>query len=81
MEGDEAAGGLRYMHPEHQANARVLPADVRLAVPLLDVGIAQLEDPSAVDPVGGGQDGHARRTLVFLQCKSVSLLLFLLWLI
>ena len=51
MEGDEAAGGLRYMHPEHQANARVLPADVRLPLPQLDVRVAELEDAGAVDTV------------------------------
>ena len=74
LEGDKAARGLWYVHPKHQANARVLPADVRLAVPLLNVGVPQLEDPSAVDPVGGGEDGHARQTSVFSKFKSLLLL-------
>lgn len=37
------------MHPEHQPHPRVLPADVRLTFPQLNVGISQLQDPGTVD--------------------------------
>lgn len=40
---------LRYVHTKHKADAGVLPADVRLALPQLDVGVPELQDPGAVD--------------------------------
>ena len=43
--------GLRDVHPEHQAHAGVLPPDVRLPFPQLDVGVPELQDPGTVDSV------------------------------
>lgn len=40
------------MNPKHQADARVLPPDVRLAVPQFDVGVSQLQDSYTVNPGG-----------------------------
>lgn len=53
LERDGLSSWLRYVHTEHEANAGVLPTDVRLALPQLDVGVPQLQDPYAVDSVRG----------------------------
>lgn len=45
------------MHPEHHPHSRVLAPDVGLPLPQLDVRIAQLENPGAVDAVVGGSRG------------------------
>lgn len=42
------------MHAEHQAHSRVLPADVCLALPQLDVGVSKLQDAGAVDAAQRG---------------------------
>lgn len=42
---------LRYVHAKHKANAGVFPTDVCLALPQLDVGVPELQDPSTVDSV------------------------------
>lgn len=42
---------LRDGDPEHNSHPGVLPPDVRLALPELDVGVPQLQDPGAVDAV------------------------------
>lgn len=57
LEGDVLSSWLRDVHAEHQANARVLPTHVRLALPQLDVGVPELQDPDAVDSVKGGGGG------------------------
>lgn len=49
LQGQRAAAGLRNVHPEHQPDACVLPADVRLPLPQLYVRIAQLQDAGAVN--------------------------------
>ena len=41
------------MNPENHPHARVLAPDVRLPLPQLDVRVPQLQDPGAVDSVGG----------------------------
>lgn len=51
LEGDVLSCGLRYVHAEHQADAGVFAADVGLALPQLDVGVPELQDPGAVDSV------------------------------
>lgn len=53
LEGDGLSSWLRNVHAEHQANTRVLPAHVRLALPQLDVGVPELQDPDTVDSAGG----------------------------
>lgn len=42
------------MHPEDQPHPRVLPPDVRLPLPQLNVSIPQLQDPRTVNAGGGG---------------------------
>lgn len=37
------------MHTKHKTNSGVFPTDVGLALPQLDVGIPELQDPSTVD--------------------------------
>lgn len=54
LEGDVLSSGLRNVHTEHQANTRVLPAHVRLALPQLDVCVPELQDPDTVDSGRGG---------------------------
>lgn len=54
LEGDVLSSWLRNVHTEHQANTRVLPAHIRLALPQLDVGVPELQDPDTVDSVRGG---------------------------
>lgn len=49
LQGDDPAAGLGDVHAEHQPHTRVLPPDVRLAFPQLDVRVPQLQDPRAVD--------------------------------
>lgn len=39
------------MGTKHQADTSVLPADVRLPFPQLNVGVSQFEDAGAVDPI------------------------------
>lgn len=51
LEGDVLSSRLRYVHTEHEANSGVFPPDVRLALPQLDVGVPELQDPSTVDSV------------------------------
>jgi len=53
LERDVLSSGLRYVHAEHKTDAGVFPTDVRLALPQLDVGVPELQDPSAVDSVRG----------------------------
>lgn len=43
------SSGLRYVHAKHKSHSGVFPTDVRLALPQLDVGVPELQDPSAVD--------------------------------
>lgn len=57
LERDVLSTRLRYVHAEHKANAGVFPADVRLSLPQLDVGVPELQDPGAVDSVSGGRGG------------------------
>lgn len=49
LQGHDPAAGLGDVHAEHQAHPRVLAADVGLALAQLDVRVAQLQDPRAVD--------------------------------
>lgn len=49
LQGDVLSSGLRYVHAEHESNSGVFPTDVRLALPQLDVGVPELQDPGAVD--------------------------------
>lgn len=51
LERDVLSSRLRYVHTEHKTNARVFPPDVGLALPQLDVGVPELQDPSTVDSV------------------------------
>lgn len=44
------AAGLRYVHAEHKTNSGVFPTHVRLALPQLNVGVPELQDPGTVDP-------------------------------
>lgn len=37
------------MHTEHKTNSGVFPTDVCLALPQLDVGVSEFQDPSTVD--------------------------------
>lgn len=55
LERDVLSSRLRYVHTEHKANAGVFPTDVRLALPQLDVGVPELQDPSTVDSVRGDE--------------------------
>lgn len=52
LQGDDPAAGLGDVHPEHEPHPRVLPADVRLALAQLDVGVAEFQDPRTVDAAG-----------------------------
>lgn len=54
LEGDVLSSWLRNVHTEHQTDTRVLPTDVRLALPQLDVGVPELQDPDTVDSVREG---------------------------
>ena len=54
LQGDGAPVGLGDVHAEHHPHTRVLAADVRLSLAQLDVRVAQLQDPRAVDSVGEG---------------------------
>lgn len=54
LEGDVLSSWLRNVHTEHQTDTRVLPTDVRLALPQLDVGVPELQDPDTVDSVRVG---------------------------
>ena len=49
LQGDDPPTGLWNVHSEHQPHPRVLPADVRLPFPQLDVGVPKLQDPRAID--------------------------------
>lgn len=49
LQGHDPATGLGDVHAEDEAHARVLAADVGLALAQLDVRVAQLQDPRAVD--------------------------------
>jgi len=49
LQGQHLPAGLGDVHPEHHPHTRVLPADVRLALPQLDVRVAELQDARAVD--------------------------------
>lgn len=40
------------MHPEHQPHPCVLPPDVRLAFPQLNVRVPKLQDPRTVNAAG-----------------------------
>lgn len=51
LERDVLSSRLRYVHTEHKTNAGVFPTDVCLALPQLDVGVPELQDPGAVDSV------------------------------
>lgn len=85
LEGDVLPSWLRNVHTEHQTDTRVLPADVRLALPQLDVGVPELQDPDTVDSerVGGthicvkGQrrrgDSRRVRPAAFSHCFHVVL--------
>lgn len=55
LERDVLSSRLRYVHAEHKADAGVFPADVCLALPQLDVGVPELQDPGAVDSVRTGE--------------------------
>lgn len=52
LQGDDPSAGLRNVHPENQPHPCVLPADVRLPLPQLDVSISELQDPRTVDAAG-----------------------------
>lgn len=49
LERDMLSSGLRYVHAKHKSDSGVFPTDVRLALPQLDVGVPELQDPSTVD--------------------------------
>lgn len=51
LERDVLSSGLRYVHTKHETNTGVFPTDVRLALPQLDVGVPELQDPGTVDSV------------------------------
>ena len=51
LQRQHLAVGLGDVHPEHHPDPRVLPADVRLPLPELDVRVAELQDAGAVDAV------------------------------
>lgn len=51
LERDVLPSRLRYVHTKHKTNAGVFPTDVSLALPQLDVGVPELQDPSTVDSV------------------------------
>lgn len=51
LERDVLSSRLRYVHTEHKTNTGVFPTDVCLALPQLDVGVPELQDPSTVDSV------------------------------
>lgn len=51
LERDVLSSRLRYVHTKHKTNAGVFPTDVCLALPQLDVGVPELQDPGAVDSV------------------------------
>lgn len=55
LERDVLSSWLRYVHTKHQTNAGVFPTDVCLALPQLDVGVPELQDPGAVDSVRRGK--------------------------
>lgn len=52
LEGDMLSSWLRYVHTKHQADSGVFPTHVCLALPQLNVGISELQDPGAVNSVG-----------------------------
>ena len=56
LQGDVLSSGLRYVHAEHEANPGVFPPDVRLALPQLDVGVPELQDPGTVDSAVEGAE-------------------------
>ena len=49
LERQRPASGLVEVHAEHHTHTRVLPSDVRLALPKFDVRITKLQDSGAVD--------------------------------
>lgn len=49
LERDVLSSRLRYVHTKHKTNTGVFPANVCLALPQLDVGVSELQDPSAVN--------------------------------
>lgn len=51
LQRDVLPSRLRYVHTKHQSHSGVFPADVRLTLPQLDVGVPELQDPGAVDSV------------------------------
>lgn len=67
LEGDVLSSWLRNVHTEHQTDTRVLPADVRLALPQLDVGVPELQDPDTVDSVRVGA-----RTSCVNTCEGIN---------
>lgn len=52
LERDVLSSWLRYMHTKHQADSGVFPTHVCLALPQLNVGVSELQDPGAVNSVG-----------------------------
>lgn len=70
LEGDVLSSRLRNVHAEHQADARVLPAHVRLALPQLDVGVPELQDPDTVD---SGRGRRGRRGGGGRRCEGLTL--------
>lgn len=60
LEGDVLSSGLRNVHAEHQTDTRVLPTDICFALPQLDVGVPELQDPDTVDSVRGGTQACVR---------------------
>lgn len=52
LQGDGSSIGLAYVYSEHHPHTGVLSSDVCLALPELDVRVAQLENTSAVDSDG-----------------------------
>lgn len=49
LQGHDSSAGLWDVHPENQPHSRVLPADVRLSFPQLNVCISQLQDSRTVN--------------------------------
>lgn len=49
LERDVLPARLRYVHTKHKTNSGVFPSNVSLALPQLDVGVPELQDPGTVD--------------------------------
>lgn len=58
LQGQSPAAGLGHVHAEHHAHTSVLPSDVRLALPELDVWVTELEDAGAIDAAAGQKGSH-----------------------